>query len=306
MPSTLADVSVVVLTRNSARTLARCLKSIVAERPGEIIAVDSKSTDATLLILRRYGVRVVADPSCSLGRARQAGVISASRKYLMFVDSDVELPRGCIKALLQELEENGWAAIHARLLSKDKNLTYWQNQGHWLNGPFEHSPAGPRDIIGTQSTLFRRDTLLRYPYDPQFVEASEDVDVDMRLVRDGHILGISARTFAYHAYRREFLAFFRQQMRYGRGIARLAHKYGSVRIILAHLHFVAVYLVNSLVRGRLNRIPYFASTIVGNLIGMATFRPMQTVDIQSGNSSNLSAADALSQTNSTQGSFVTI
>jgi hypothetical protein len=32
------------LTRNSARDLERCLKSVIEEKPGEIIAVDAHST----------------------------------------------------------------------------------------------------------------------------------------------------------------------------------------------------------------------------------------------------------------------
>jgi len=43
----------------------------------------------------------------------------------MFVDSDVELNPGCIKALRFELEERGWAGIIA-VIHSSENLTYWQ------------------------------------------------------------------------------------------------------------------------------------------------------------------------------------
>jgi len=74
------DVSVIIPTRNSALTLERCLKSVTRESPKEILAVDIKSTDQTLNILKRYGTRVLVNPSNSLGYSRQLGVEDAKGK----------------------------------------------------------------------------------------------------------------------------------------------------------------------------------------------------------------------------------
>jgi cellulose synthase/poly-beta-1,6-N-acetylglucosamine synthase-like glycosyltransferase len=243
----------------------------MAEHPGEIIDVDSMSTDTTLAMLRRYGVRVEKDVSCSLGQARQIGVSCSKGKYVMFVDSDVELTKGCIRTLVGELEENGWAAIQARLLSNETG-SYWQNVSHWLTGPSQNSCVGPQSSVATAATVFRRELLLNLQFDPNFVEAAEDVDISIRLVRAGHIVGISRNAIVYHDNRREFLPFLRQQIRYGRGTARLAYKYHSAKIPLKGLHYTAIHLLKSFVTGRWNRIPYFVSIMVGNMIGMATFR----------------------------------
>jgi glycosyltransferase involved in cell wall biosynthesis len=266
------NVSVVILTRNSASTIDRCLRSIIDEHPGEIIAVDSMSTDATLTILRRYGVKIVADLTCSLGQARQTGVISANRKYVMFVDSDVELTKDCISTLVSQLEENGWAAIQARLLSRE-TLSYWQNPNYWTNESFPYFHAGPQESIATAATLFRRHLILREQFDPNFVDAAEDVDVCLRLVRGGHVVGISPTVTVYHTYRREFLPFFRQQIRYGRGYSRLAHKYGTLRLVLRPTHYATNYLMKSIVTGKWNRIPYYVSVLAAIFIGIATFQP---------------------------------
>jgi len=269
-----ANVSVVVLTRNSARTLDRCLKSIIPEDPREIIAVDSMSTDATLGILKRFGVKIEKDVSCSLGQARQAGVFCSKGKYVMFVDSDVELTEGCIRMLVDELEEKEWAAIQARLLSRE-NSSYWQKVTCRTNESSPHTEGGPQPSVATAATVFRRALLLSLQFDPNFVEAAEDVDVCVRLTRAGHIVGISRNAIAYHTDRREFLSFLKQQIRYGRGNARLAYKYQAVKIPLKGLHHTGTRLLMSLVTGNWDRIPYYASVMVGDLFGIVTFRPKQ-------------------------------
>ena len=110
-------VSVVIPTKNSALTIARCIKCILLEKPGEIIAVDSFSTDNTVGILKKYGVKVLEDRSGSLAYQRQVGAENASGPLVMFVDSDVELGKGCISQLRHDLTKFGWAAAYAKILS---------------------------------------------------------------------------------------------------------------------------------------------------------------------------------------------
>jgi glycosyltransferase involved in cell wall biosynthesis len=85
-------VSVVVPTKNCARTLAACLASIRAQTyPNvELIVVDNSSTDATLAIAKRY-----ADQAVTWGPERSAqrnhGWRIAGGEHLVFIDADMVL-----------------------------------------------------------------------------------------------------------------------------------------------------------------------------------------------------------------------
>lgn len=85
-------VSVIVPTKNSARTLAACLRSIKRQTypKVELIVVDNSSTDATPKIARRYANKVYTKgPERSA--QRNFGVSKATGKYVFIIDSDMKL-----------------------------------------------------------------------------------------------------------------------------------------------------------------------------------------------------------------------
>jgi glycosyltransferase involved in cell wall biosynthesis len=257
------DVSVVILTKNSAETLEKCLASVEAEKPFEIIAVDGRSTDGTLSILKGHRIKVLSETeeSYGYGYSRQLGVNAAKSPYVMFVDSDVELCRGCITTLREALEEFGWVGVHAKLLSSE-NCTYWQKSVDEGYLRF-YGHTGPTNQIDTIVALFRRQALITHPFDITFKEAAEDVDISRRLIKSGYQLGISNAT-AYHLHRREFSAFLRQHIRNGYGRARLWLKYREHAILPSPLVIAGSQVIRSLARGNLRRIPYF---VAGGVIG---------------------------------------
>ena len=97
-------VSVIVPTRNSAVTLEACLKSIKEQtyHPIEVIVVDNHSSDATREIARQFTDKVfVKGPERSAQRNYGAG--RASGRYLLMVDSDMELDRKVVQACSDEV-----------------------------------------------------------------------------------------------------------------------------------------------------------------------------------------------------------
>jgi len=93
---------VIVPAYNAERTLGECLGAIRASvfEPLEVIVVDDGSTDRTSWIAESQGALVVGlDGRRGAGYARNAGSRVAGGDILAFVDSDVMLPGGALKAI---------------------------------------------------------------------------------------------------------------------------------------------------------------------------------------------------------------
>lgn len=82
-------VSVIIPSRNSERTIAKCIESIRAQsyKSVELIVVDGLSTDSTKKIAEKMGALVVS-LDAERSQAKNAGAKFANGKYLFFVDAD--------------------------------------------------------------------------------------------------------------------------------------------------------------------------------------------------------------------------
>jgi glycosyltransferase involved in cell wall biosynthesis len=247
----LKDVTVIILTRNNASTIGPCLESVVREGPGEIIAVDSQSSDGTLSIFARYAVRVIQASRNNIGFKRQLGVNAAKGDYVMFVDSDAVLVAGCINRMLHELERFNYTGVHARVLSME-NVSYWQRV---IDRDFiEHYQVGPATRIDSMAALFKKDALLKFPFDP-YCHGAEDLDLSRRLIAANLTLGVSAAC-VYHLHRREFSAWVRQRYRNGEADARIDLRNGEHDALLWSLPIAFMMAMHELARRRLSFIPY--------------------------------------------------
>jgi len=92
-------VSVIIPTRNEAEALRYVLADIPAGLVGEVLVVDSDSTDGTPEIAAHMGARVIREPRRGYGQACLTGLAHAnSPDVVVFLDGDysdrpAELPR---------------------------------------------------------------------------------------------------------------------------------------------------------------------------------------------------------------------
>ncbi|RYG17415.1 MAG: glycosyltransferase [Chitinophagaceae bacterium] len=90
-----ADLCVIVATFNSAKTLAKCLDSIVTQsvRP-ELIIIDGGSSDGTIEIIKAYQEHIdywVSEPDAGVYDAWNKAIAQANSQWLMFLGSDDRL-----------------------------------------------------------------------------------------------------------------------------------------------------------------------------------------------------------------------
>ena len=105
-------VSVVISTKNTERTLKKCILSIRDQSYGniEIIVVDNKSSDATLQIAEQH-----ADLALTKGPERSTqrnfGFSKAQGKYFCCIDADMILTPDVIFACVEKLESSNLDAL---------------------------------------------------------------------------------------------------------------------------------------------------------------------------------------------------
>lgn len=101
--------SIVIPAYNEEAQLSACLESINRQEggaPGEIIIVDSNSTDKTAEVARGLGARVISAAERGVGRARRAGTAAAAGAYVLHIDADTRLPPNYLTETLKRFQKD--------------------------------------------------------------------------------------------------------------------------------------------------------------------------------------------------------
>lgn len=103
-----ADVSVVIPTRNEAASIGDVIEEVRSALPGrdlEILTVDTESQDRTREIAASKGARVIQEPRRGYGRAYKTGFAAARGTYVLALDADLTYPAKRFPEFLRALEE---------------------------------------------------------------------------------------------------------------------------------------------------------------------------------------------------------
>lgn len=105
-------VSVIIPTKNSAKTIGFCLKSLVNQSylNMEIIIVDNYSDDTTPSIVKSYGAKYIVSNS-ERSPARNLGAKQSEGEFLIFIDSDMELGETVIEECIYKMEDSDVGSI---------------------------------------------------------------------------------------------------------------------------------------------------------------------------------------------------
>jgi glycosyltransferase involved in cell wall biosynthesis len=257
------DLSVVIPVRNAEAQIEECLASIVRCRPAEIIVVDGLSTDSTLEIAQRFGVRIISDEGLGLPVARTLGAEAARCRWVALVDSDLVVGERDLEELLKEFVAGGYVGLQAGLRSVSGN-------GYWGRALANHHRYGiSRRWFGLGMTIFERDRLLELGFDRDF-PSGEDIELRLRLKDLGARIGVSRKTIAVHRFNGAFEFAKRQWMADGAGLARVICKRGPSAAWLIGVPLVSAVwgIALSLVRMHAHWILYFLCYLVANYFSM--------------------------------------
>jgi len=92
------EISVVLITRDEAARIRRCLDSV--RWADEIVVVDQHSRDATAAICREYGARVIErEMAAGFGEQKNFAIAQATRPWILSLDADEEVTPALRRAI---------------------------------------------------------------------------------------------------------------------------------------------------------------------------------------------------------------
>ena len=245
----LPSVSVVIPVYNSAWVLEDCLNRIVGQDypkiKMEIILVDGGSTDSTLAIAKKFGVKRVFKNPLRTGEAGKAvGVAKARNDVIALIDSDNLLPDSeWLKRMVAPFADRDifaaepwdydWRRVdplitrYCALLGMNDPLCFYLGNydrrnginGRWTGLELKQEDKGAwikvklevraLPTIGANGFLIRRKDLLKTAVAPYLF----DIDSVYDLVRSGRKHVAKVKTGIIHLYCRDLGDFMRKQRR---------------------------------------------------------------------------------------------
>jgi glycosyltransferase involved in cell wall biosynthesis len=228
LPLVNKKISIVVPTKNAGDDfpcLLKRLKSQKGVRECEIIIVDSGSTDQTIETAKAEGAKIIEIPSAEFNHAdaRNRGAACSTGDYILFLVQDaLPMTDKWLWEMAQTLEQNQTVAVscaeyprsdcdlfyqhviwnHYRTLNLDKDrFLSWDETCSTQLGLRSNSQ------ISDISALIRLDIFNQYKYKTKF---AEDLDLGIRLIKDGHRIGFLYSTRILHSHNRPAYYFLKR------------------------------------------------------------------------------------------------
>jgi glycosyltransferase involved in cell wall biosynthesis len=194
-------LSVVVITHNEESNLARTLESVqplVADGKGEIIVVDSGSTDRTVEIAKSFGAKIFIEEWKGYAAQKNSAIDKATGDYILSLDADEEVSVGLADEIQRTVQYP--PAVH-KIVQKtlDGHLApiyingFWMSrQNYFLNRWIRHGGFWPDRKL----RMFRRGT-------GRFKETPVHETIEVQEYRKGGITVNSRRlrgALIHHSY----------------------------------------------------------------------------------------------------------
>lgn len=178
--------SVIIPARNASATMEACLKGVRAAlaEDAEVIVIDDHSSDATVEIAKQYADHVESLPAHGgLANARNVGKKLARGKRIVFIDSDVVVPKDAFFKIEHFFETRPDIYALTGLLSKEHpNADFFsQYKNLYMHYIFKNQHNPIRFLYGSIHAFREKPTL---DYDVS-MHYAEDTAMGMALSREG-------------------------------------------------------------------------------------------------------------------------
>lgn len=216
----------------------------------EVIIADGSPTEILLPAIEEFrsllSIQHLHRPRLAISPSRNLGAEHAKGDYLIFLDSDVILPKTYLQvvhgALLTENIDafGGPDAAHASFTPVQKAISFamtsYLTTGGIRGGKKQIHQYNPRGFnMGIRKTVF--ENLKGF----SSFSCGEDIELSIRMVKNHFSVKLIPEAFVYHKRRTNFRSFFRQVFRFGAARINIFYRHRT-ELKITHL-FPSVFLM---------------------------------------------------------------
>ncbi|MDD5110996.1 MAG: glycosyltransferase [Candidatus Altiarchaeota archaeon] len=181
------EISVVIPTLNEERYIEGCLKSIRSQQvKAEIIVVDSKSTDKTVEIARKYADKVLEGTPGTISKNRQLGAVKASGDIIVTADADTFYPPDWLERITPYFKDEKTVAVSGPTIPMPEEAVF-MDRAFYFTGNLILWVFHKFGIVWFRgsNTAYRKKALMDAGgYNPEIM-AREDSDLSQRVAKLG-------------------------------------------------------------------------------------------------------------------------
>ena len=183
-------ISIIIKALNEEAHIAGCIESALSAVDGlrgEVILVDSKSTDKTVEIAKKYPIKIIQllnekDRCCGIGP--QIGYLYSKGDYIYILDGDMTLDKDFVKKAFSYMHYEKIAGVGGNITEKsEENLAFQvRKKQHYVENTKEVGRLG-------MGGLYKRDALQKVGhFSNPYLYAYEEYELGAKLDKMGYKL----------------------------------------------------------------------------------------------------------------------
>lgn len=241
-------ISVVMPVLNEERSVDGAIRSVLTQTftDLELLVLDGDSTDGTAAIVHQIAevdprVRLVRNPQRTIPSALNIALAQAQGRYIARVDghaavSETYLERGAATLDADpQVAAVGGKRIGVARTSAGVAVATALSSKFGVGDSINHYATEPQDTDHASFGVFRVSVLRPLGGWDENLLVNEDVDLDHRILAQGHRIRFDPDMCIYWHVRESVPALARQYRRYGRGKAAMVLKNGWGAVRIRHL-----------------------------------------------------------------------
>jgi len=198
MDTTTPAVSVLILTRNEAASLAILLPELArmmgqGDRTYEVVVIDADSPDGTAAVARRHNARVIAQMGGGYASALHEGLAACRGHHIVTLDADMSHRAAVVDALLAAAEDAD-VVVASRYIDGGRADMRWDRRllSLLLNRLFGTALGLPVRDLSSGFRVYRRAALAT------LTPHGEYFDILPELVALAYFSGLRVREIPFH------------------------------------------------------------------------------------------------------------